>query len=66
MPCICCERGISQEKFFAEVLQPEKSAKYFDLENFRVYGIDIALHMIAYNMGYTCSGSVQHFDALMQ
>ena len=38
-PCICYELEISWEKFFVAALQPVKSTKIFNLENFRLYCI---------------------------
>ena len=37
--CILHELEVSQEEFFAPVLQPARSMKSFNLESFRLYGI---------------------------
>ena len=37
--CSCYEVEILREKIFAAMLRPTKSAKIFNLENFRLYGI---------------------------
>ena len=56
MHSICYELEILRKKIFAAILQPAKSAKFFYLENFRLYGIFfVLLSMADLSQAQTCT-----------
>ena len=63
MHCICYELEISQEKNFVAILRPAKSAKFFYLENFRLYGMCIApsqLNILSLSLSLSLSLFLTH------